>query len=75
MARYKIETSDRAEHLQAIHGIDFYLVLWNLDQHLRSQIKYNPDGLGGHELDALEKVREQIYDLMSQYDISFDMFE
>ncbi len=75
MARYRIETNDKHEHLMALHGIDLMLALWDLDQWLRSQIKYNPDQLGGHELNALETAREQLRECMAKYNVSLEMLE
>jgi hypothetical protein len=75
MARYRIETNDKHEHLMALHGTDFMLALWDLDQWLRSQIKYNPDQLGGHELNALDAAREQLRECMAKYNVSLEMLE
>jgi hypothetical protein len=75
MARYKIETNDRHEHMLALHGTDLIAALWDLDQWLRSQLKYNPDGLNGDKLDILEIAREQLHDLMNHHGIDFDLFQ
>lgn len=59
------------EHLLAVHGLDFALVVFDLDQLLRGWVKY------GHQFEsiseALEKARESIYDLMEDRGISLDM--
>jgi len=38
--KYKLETDEKNEHLYAIHGMDWALVCWDLDQYLRSNTKY-----------------------------------
>jgi hypothetical protein len=37
----------------------------DLDQYLRGKIKYNEDSVSGKVLDALEKVREELHDLIN----------
>lgn len=59
----------------AYHGNDFYFVLWELDQYLRDQIKYNPDKRKTKELDALEDTRCRLYDLMEDNGVDFNHVE
>ena len=63
--KYKIETDDKEEHLAALHGIDFYCVLWDLDQWLRSECKYH--GKPYHE------IREKIIELMEAHGVNFNI--
>lgn len=73
--RYTISTSDRKEHLLALHGEDYYCALWDMDQWLRKQIKYNPKRLNGDKLDALEMAREELRDILDDREVSFEMVE
>ena len=56
----------------AYNGDNFYFVLWDLDQHLRTITKYNPDKLSSKQVDLADKVRDKIYELMEEYDIDFN---
>jgi len=59
----------------AYNGDNFYFVLWDLEQELRSHLKYNPDKLSGKQLDALKKMRDELYDLMEKRDVDFNHVE
>ncbi len=72
-AIYTIQTNDKKEHLIALHGIDFLCSLWDLDQWLRDQVKYNPEKRSGKELDALDKVRDQLREIMEYYNVNLEM--
>ena len=67
---FDLETEKKSFDIHS-HGIDFALALWDLDQELRSQIKY--DNKYSH--DALEYVRDKMRDIMDGYNINFDMIE
>jgi len=59
----------------AYHGMDFYFVLWGLDQqHLRAKIKYD-ENLSDKEIETLENVRDKLYELMGEYGVDFDHVE
>ena len=75
MTQYVILTDDRTEYEYAFHGLDFLLSLWDMDQWLRGQIKYNSDGLSGEQLDALEKARDELRDIMTAHGVSLEMLE
>ena len=57
------------------HGDDLYFVLWDLDQYLRDQIKYNPDKRKSKEIDALEDARCKLYDFMEIHEVDFNHVE
>jgi len=57
------------------HGEDFYFILWDLDQYLRSQIKYNSDKLSSGKIAALQLARDKIYELMENYKVDFNHVE
>jgi len=59
----------------AYHGDDFFFILWNLDQYLRNQIKYNPDKLSSGKIAALQLARDKIYELMDNYKVDFNHVE
>ena len=62
----KFDSVEEAEDLRsAIDGWKWKMVAWDLDQYLRNKLKYNDDSLSVEVLDALEKVREELNDLIN----------
>ena len=59
----------------AYHGEDFYFILCDLDQYLRSQIKYHSDDLSEEKKAALQLARDKIYELMENYKVDFNHVE
>ena len=57
----------------AISGMKFWSVLYDLDQSLRTKTKYAPDSLPQDKYDAYQEIREELRELMSNNNISFDM--
>lgn len=85
---YKFKTAIKALLLKAIdrvlindlyasyHGMDFFLVLWNLDQDFfRHNLKYNPDKLSSKQLEILNRGREYLHELMEKWEVDFDHIE
>jgi hypothetical protein len=56
----------------AVNGRKMYSILWELDQWLRSNVKYSPDSMSEDEIKAYDKCRDQLRDLMLDESISFD---
>ena len=59
----------------AYHGDDFYFVLWDLNQHLRTITKYNPDNLSSKQVNTAEKIRYKLYELMQDHDVDWEHVE
>lgn len=57
---------EKDEFTLATRGCDMWVTLFEFDQWLRSQIKYN---------DRIEyqEIRNKLYELLDTYNISFDM--
>ena len=72
---YKYETSDKRDMLFCLHGIDMFVVLWDLDQWLRSSIKYPQENDHIKKIEGFEEVREQLRILMYDQGINFNVFE
>jgi hypothetical protein len=64
---------DNQEFELATKGLKFWSVLYDLDQSLRAKTKYAPDSLPQDKYDAYQEIREELRELMSNNDISFDM--
>lgn len=56
---------DREEMESALNGAKWKMLVWDLDQHLRSELKYN-DAITGAVYDALQKVRDHLHELKSE---------
>ena len=63
---------DREDMESAINGWKWKMLVWELDQHLRSELKYNPDKLTNETYEALEKLREKLHELKSESGLSLD---
>ena len=55
----------------ALMGSEYYSVLWNLDQHLRSCLKHN-NTLTDEEYNKVNELREKLHDLMSEHGVGFN---
>ena len=64
---------DQQDFDLATKGLKFWSVLYDLDQSLRTKTKYAPDSLPQDKYDAYQEMREELRELMSNNDISFDM--
>jgi hypothetical protein len=70
--RFQISTNDREDFYLAFHGKDFYYALWELDQDvLRKKIKYGED-LTDEQLEVYQKIRDDLYEIMSEHGVDFD---
>jgi hypothetical protein len=66
------EPYDVQAHKRAVKSLDLTSALWDMDQYLRQQLKYNDEYLTAEAYDALEKAREKLFDIMGHYNISLD---
>ena len=70
--RFKLETNNREDFYMAFHGKDFYFTLWVFDQDvLRKKIKYD-ESLTEEQTAMLEKVRDELYEIMAERGVDFD---
>jgi hypothetical protein len=56
----------------ALAGLDWYCVVWDLDQWIRSQVKYNYDKYDEKALDAFDLVRDKIREYMNDRKLGFE---
>ena len=59
---------DKQDFELANSATKMYCIIWEIDQYLRSEIKYN-----GKE--EFEPIREKLYELMNSSNFSFDMVD
>jgi hypothetical protein len=62
---------DREEMESAINGSKWKMLVWDLDQHLRSELKYN-DKITGDVYDALERIRKQLHELKNDSGLTLE---
>ena len=64
---------DQQDFDLAVSSMKFWSVLFDLDQSLRAKTKYAPDNLPQDKYDAYQEIRDELRELMSNNNISFDM--
>ena len=64
---------DQQEYELANSGLAFWNVLYELDQELRANTKYAPDDMTDEDYDAYQKIRDKLYELMRENNVSLDM--
>ena len=67
--RVNIEFSlpeDKSEYEIAVHGIDFFCIIWGFDQWLREQIK--------HQDKDYQEIRDKLNYIMEEHAICLDDF-
>ena len=74
MAKVTLEfdpIEDRDDMESAINGWKWKMLVWDLDQHLRSELKYN-DAVTGEAYAALEKIRERLHELKTDSGLTLE---
>ena len=67
----EFKDEDAEEALTALDGYKWKLAMWDLDQYLRSEIKYNAD-LTEQAYEALENCRYKIGLILENYNLKLD---
>ena len=65
-----IEEADDAR--TALDGINWKVSMWQLDQWLRSQIKYAPDEQSEDVYQAFEECREKLREILADNNLQLD---
>ena len=63
---------DKTDFELANEGTKWWSVAWNMDQWLRSQIKYAPDEMSDDKFEAFEECRVQLRELVDEYNLDLD---
>ena len=61
--------TDKENFDASAKGMDWAIVVWDMDQLLRNKLKYEEHGTDTRK--ALEEVRELLYDLMDVKNLTF----
>lgn len=62
---------DQEDFDMATKGLKWYMVAWEMDQYLRTRLKYE-DTISDEQYEAVEKARERLRELMSEHSVGFD---
>ncbi len=62
---------DENDLLIAINGYKFKLALWQVDQFLRSEMKYN-DKLTEEQYDYAEIVRDKLHEFINDFNVTLE---
>ena len=74
MAKVTLEFNpieDREEMESALNGAKWKMLVWDLDQHLRSELKYN-DAITGDVHEALQKIRDHLHELKNENGLTLE---
>jgi hypothetical protein len=63
---------DEASHMRCVKAKDRALALWDIEQLLRAKTKYAPDTVSEDIVNALQEVRDELREIMSNYNIDLD---
>jgi len=64
---------DQSDFTLANNGINFWRVLYELDQELRAKTKYASDDMPADVYIAYSSIREKLHELMNDNNVSLDM--
>jgi hypothetical protein len=65
------EPDDKEAHKRAVKALDMAIALWDIEQYLRAETKYNEE-LTQDAYDALATAREKFYQILNEHNINMD---
>ena len=69
---FEFDSQEECEDIRtALDGYKYKLVIWDLDQHLRAEIKYN-DKLPSEVAQAYENLRDKLREFLNDYSINIE---
>ncbi len=60
------------EFKMAIDGAKWSSSMWELDQWLRSEMKYNSESFSENQYEVYKKIREKLYYIINENGITFE---
>ena len=63
---------DQEEYEYAVNAPKMYLALYDINQLIRSKLKYNPDSLTDAELKQWEIMQDEFYLILDEQNIQLD---
>ena len=66
------EPADIDAHKRFTNLNGVYIALWEFDQEMRRQIKYNSEDYTGDQVDAIDKLRSKFYEILNDNNVKID---
>jgi hypothetical protein len=66
---------DQQEYDLANNALNFWRVLYEIDQELRAKTKYAADDLPQDKYDAYQEIRDKLHELMRESHVDLDMVD
>lgn len=66
------EPTDIEAHKRFTNLNGMYIALWEFDQEMRRQIKYNSEDYSGEQVDAIDKLRSKFYEILNDNNVKID---
>jgi len=60
---------DELDFSNAVNGYKFKLILWDMDQHLRSIAKYSEDS---EKAEMAQELRDKLHEYFSEYNVTIE---
>lgn len=60
---------DQSDFESAINGYKWELAMWDMNQYLRSVTKYAPDETSAEVVEALDKARDELFNILNNYNL------
>jgi len=60
---------EQSDFDSAMNGYKWELAVWDMNQYLRSVIKYAPDETSEEVFKALDKVRDELFNILDNYNL------
>jgi len=60
---------DQSDFESAINGYKWELAMWDMNQYLRSVTKYAPDETSAEVVEALDKARDKLFNILNDYNL------
>lgn len=60
---------EREEFIIAQNGNKFYATISDIENYFRTNLKHNPNNYNEQELNFLEKIKEDVYDIIKDREI------
>jgi len=60
---------DQSDFESAVNGYKWQLAVWDMNHYLRSVTKYAPDETSAEVVEALDKARDELFDILKNYNL------
>jgi|ETNmetMinimDraft_5_1059913.scaffolds.fasta_scaffold11369_3 hypothetical protein len=62
---------DHENYRQSADGMNWSLAMWDLEQFIRSEIKYQEEKYSEGEQEVFQTVRDKIVEIMNEYNLKY----